>query len=108
MPPAPAPSRGRRWAAIGLVLAAQAAAILLAVGIGMRGEGPAPDAGLVSRTATAVVRIEEGQLVLIRSDADVVQTTDLSAQAGQAGVDAWYLVFNLLESMAGPVVAMSR
>ncbi|AMV35966.1 hypothetical protein [Planctomyces sp. SH-PL62] len=102
----PAPSRARRWAAIGVVLAAQAAAILIAVGIALREEASQPDG--VSHTATAVVHIDEGQLVLIRSDADAVQTTDLTAQAGPAGVDAWYLVFNLLESMAGPVVAMSE
>ncbi|MDG3007407.1 hypothetical protein [Paludisphaera mucosa] len=101
------PPRAGRWAAAGLVLIAQAAAILLAVGITLR-NGSRPDADDVSRTATAVVRIEEGQLVLIRSNADVLQTTDLSPQAGPAGVDAWYLVYNLLESMAGPVVAMSE
>ncbi len=55
------------------------------------------------------VRIEEGQFVLIRSNADTVQAIDLSAQLGAGGVDAWYLAYNLLESMTiSPVVAMSE
>jgi len=106
--PTTSPPRFRRWAAVGLVLAAQAAAVLLAVGLAFRPDGPASDAPLISRKETAVVHIEEGQLVLIRSEADAVQATDLTPQAGPAGVDAWYLVYNRLESMAGPVVAMSE
>jgi len=103
--------RPRRWAVAGLVLFAQAAAVLLAVGLAMRDAAkpePGAGAGASSQTNTAIVRIEEGQLVLIRSDADALQVADLSPDVGPAGVDAWYLVYNLLESMAGPVIAMSE
>lgn len=91
------PRRRRRWGAVALVLLAQAAAVLLAVGVARR--APAPQ---------APVRIEEGQLVLIRGDADAVQVADLSPRLGSEGVDAWYLVHNFFESTTGPFVAMAE
>ncbi|OJW20659.1 MAG: hypothetical protein BGO49_03510 [Planctomycetales bacterium 71-10] len=91
-----APSR-RRWAVAGLILLAQAAAVLLAVGASRFAAAPA-----------APVRIEEGQLVLIRGDGDAAQVADLSPRLGSEGVDAWYLVHNFFESAAGPFVAMAE
>ena len=102
------PTPRRRWGGVALVLAAQAAAVLLAVSLALPRPAPAPEPEALSRTQTAVVRIEEGELVLIRSDADALRVIDLTPDAGPSGVDAWYLVYNLLESMAGPVVAMSQ
>jgi hypothetical protein len=94
-------------AAVAVVLA-QAAAILLAVGLSWHGAARDPATPGQSQVATAEVRIEEGQLVLIRSNADAVQAIDLSARLGGDGVDAWYLVYNLLESMTNPVIVMSE
>lgn len=105
----PAPRRG--WAAVGLILVAQAAAVLLALGLtwGRFEANPGAEGADASpKLATAVVRVEEGQLVLIRTDADEIQITDLTDDEGSGGVDAWYLVYNLLESLANPVVAMSE
>jgi len=109
--PAILPTPRRSWAAVGLIVVAQAAAVLLALGLSWgRLDDAAPDesASAPPTLATAAVRVEEGQLVLIRSDADVVQITDLTVDGGPDGVDAWYLVYNLLESLANPVVAMSE
>lgn len=103
MPVAPAPRR--RWAAVALVLLSQAAAATIAVGLALHGRGPVPDAREVSRRVTAAVRVEEGQLVVIRPDIDAVQVANLAADAG---VDPWYLLFNRLEYLAAPVVAMSE
>lgn len=103
------PARRRGWAAVGLIIAAQAAAVLLALGLtlGRFDADPGPDRAEPA-LVTAAVRVEEGQLVLIRSDADAVQVTELSPLEGSGGVDPWYLVYNLLESLANPVVAMSE
>lgn len=106
------PMARRGWAAVGLILVAQAAAILLALGLtwGRLGFDAQPDHVVEAppKAPAAVVRVEEGQLVLIRTNADEVQITDLSDGEGSGGVDAWYLVYNLLESLANPVVAMSE
>ncbi|APW61450.1 hypothetical protein [Paludisphaera borealis] len=107
----PSPILARRPLAVGAaaaaVVLAQAAAILLAVGLSWYGADREPAAPSQPQVATGEVRIEEGQFVLIRSNADTVQAIDLSAQLGTGGVDAWYLVYNLLESMTNPL-AMSE
>lgn len=107
----PSPILARRPLAVGAaaaaVVLAQAAAILLAVGLSWYGADREPAASSPPQVATGEVRIEEGQFVLIRSNADTVQAIDLSAQLGTGGVDAWYLVYNLLESMTNPL-AMSE
>jgi hypothetical protein len=103
MPLAPAPRR--RWAAVALVLLSQAAAAAVAVGLALHDRGQAPDVREVSRRVTAAVRVEEGQLVLIRPDVDAVQVADLAADAD---VDPWHILFNRLEYLAAPVVVMSE
>jgi hypothetical protein len=90
------------------VVLAQAAAILLAVGLSWRGADPQPVAPGNGQVATADVRIEEGQFVMIRSNADMVQAIDLSAQLGVGGVDSWYSLHNLMEATNSPVVAWSE
>lgn len=100
------PARRFGPVAIGLMLAAQAAAVLLALGLTFGRFGDAP--GTEPNSAIATVRIEEGQLVLIRDDAGAAVVAELAADEGADGVDAWYLVYNLLESLANPVVAMSE
>lgn len=108
----PSSRLGRRPLAVAAaavtIMLAQAAAILLAFGLSWPtteggAETPAP-----SQVATSTVRIEEGKLVLIRSNAGAVQAIDLTAHLGVGGVDAWYLAYNLLESMMKPVVVMSE
>jgi len=110
--PGPSSGFGRRRmavaAAAAMVALAQAAAILLAIGLSWSGTDRAPAAIGPARVATAEVRIEEGRFVVIRSDDDAVQAVDLTAHLGSGGVDAWYLVYNLLESMTNPVVVMSE
>lgn len=95
-------------AAAATVMLAQAAAILLAVGLSWRGADPEAGAPTGWQVATADVRVEEGQFVLIRSNADAVQTIDLSARLGAGDVDAWYEMYNRLEWTSQPVVAMSE
>ncbi len=103
------PARRRVWTAACLIVVGQAAAVLLALGLSLgRFDDETAPGRAAPRLATAAVRVEEGQLVLIRSDADAVQVTDLSTPEGSGGVDPWYLVYNLLESLANPVVAMSE
>ena len=103
IPSEPAPRR--RWAAVALVLLSQAAAAAIAVGLALHGRGPAPDVREVSQRVTAVVHVEEGRLVLIRPDVDVVQVAEFPADAG---IDPWYLLLNRLEYLAAPAVAMSE
>jgi len=95
----PSPTgRGRRaLVAASLIGLAQAAAILLAVGAGW---------GEAERRPS--LRIEEGQLVLIRTDAEKVEAIDLSGRLGVGGVDAWYVAYNNFEGSTQPVVAMSE
>ena len=90
------------------VLLAQAAAVLLAFGLSWPGADGGTETAGMNPVAVAEVRIEEGQLVLIRSNVDAVQAIDLTAHLGAGGVDAWYVAYNLLESMTNPVVAMSE
>jgi hypothetical protein len=96
--PSPPPARGRRvLVAAALIGLAQAAAILLAVGLSWGGPERRPS-----------LRIEEGQLVLIRADADKVEAIDLTGRLGADGVDAWYVAYNHFEGAPAPVVAMSE
>ncbi len=110
--PGPTFGFGRRPLAVAAaataVVLAQAAAILLAVSLSWPTTDGGPAAPARNQVATAEVRIEEGQFVLIRSNADAVRTIDLTSHLGAGGVDAWYLAYNLLEAMTNPVVAMSE
>jgi len=95
-------------AAASVVVLAQAAAILLAFSLSWPATDRGPETPAPVQVATAEVRIEEGQFILIRSNADAVQAIDLSTHLGAGGVDAWYVAYNLLEAMTNPVVAMSE
>ena len=110
--PGPSSRFGRRplavAAAAAAVVLAQAAAILLAFSLSWPTTDGGAETAATAQVATAEVRIEEGKLVLIRSNADAVQAIDLSAHLGAGGIDAWYLAYNLLEAMTNPVVVMSE
>lgn len=108
----PSPVFSRRPLAVGAaaatVVLAQAAAILLAFGLSWLGTDRTTETPGQPQVATAEVRIEGGQLVLIRSNADAVQAIDLSAQLGAGGVDSWYVFYNGMESMMTTPALVSR
>jgi hypothetical protein len=125
----PASSRARpwNWVAIGLIGLAQAAAVLLAVGwawhtsrnpqqpqVATVTHSPAlsPDSsqeakeiGLLSVPA---VDIEAGQQVVIRVEGSAATVVDVTPDGISYSVDDWYLVFNAIEAIANPVVAMKE
>jgi hypothetical protein len=80
-----------RWAAIGLVGLAQAAAIVFAV-----------------TWAWRPLEIDEGHVVVIHAEGLVPKVIDVTPAGISYGVDDWYLAFNAVESMASPVVAMQE
>jgi len=118
------PRRGRLWsglAAAGIIGLAQAAALLIALGVSWRTPVRPPSVTQASQIpqiavispnpamgVDSVVEVEEGQVVLIRSDGPEVRVDDLTAQEVSNGVDEWYLFFNVLEPMAKSVVAMTE
>jgi len=109
----------RSWrglAAIGLVGLAQAAALFLAVNLYWNTSDknvqppfpPGPD--VVRRTAPSLdseVDVEEGQVILIRSDGPEVEKIDLALLEASNGEDPWYDLFNSVES-ASTFLAMTE
>jgi hypothetical protein len=82
------------WPAIGLIGVAQAAAVLLVVGLARRSEA---------------VNIEEGHVVVIRPATGAgLRVVDLAPAGMSYGVDDWYEMFNTVEWIADPVVAMKE
>jgi len=118
--PRHAPPITRSWrglAAIGLVGLAQAAALFLAVNLYWNTSDknvrpPRFSAGpdVVQRTAPSLdseIDVEEGQVILIRSEGAKVDTTDLALLETSNGEDPWYVFFNRVES-ASTFLAMSE
>jgi hypothetical protein len=119
----------RIWVFLGLVGLAQAAAVLFAVGLAWHGFRPSnspqlaqsdkstpstSDSQLRDRPGSApsipTVEVEEGSLVVIvippvREQPIVV---DRTPEWMSFGVDDWYLVYNTVEALANPVVAMKE
>lgn len=91
-------SRRPSIAAVGLFGLAQAAAVLLAVSLAWK-FFPSPQNS---------VDIEEGSLVLIRSEGEKPKVMVLTSESTPFGIDEWLLVFNKMESLANPVVAMKE
>jgi hypothetical protein len=115
-------ARARRWrglAAISLVGLAQAAALVLAIGLSWNGpptELPNPipahpgNPGPSERTAPSldsVVEVEEGQNILIRSQGASVDIIDLDKLDTFRGADPWYVFYNCVES-ASSAIAMTE
>jgi hypothetical protein len=95
-------SRSRSWkrSAIVVIGVAQAAGVLLAVGITWR---------MSTRSnVPPVVEIEAGQSVVIRVDDAAADIVVLAPDGMSSSVDDWYLVFNQIEAIANPVVAMKE
>ena len=129
--PRPEPSRFRRqnWALIGLVGAAQAAAVLLAAGLAWNHfakSNSTPTAQIAKSVSSAsvlqtvardgkllslpAVDVEEGSLVVIVIPAtgEKPMVVDRTPEWMFFGVDDWYLVYNAVEALANPVVAMKE
>jgi hypothetical protein len=111
------PPAGRRWiglSRVGIIVLAQAAAVLLAVGwFWNYPTKTVPDKGLASTEGLAkrlvpsldsVVDVEDGQVPYIRSEGPSVELIDLTARETLNGEDPWFVFFNLVEP--GQVVAM--
>ena len=95
-------SRSRSWkrSAIAVIGLAQAAGVLLAVGLTWR---------MSTRSnVPPVVEIEAGQSVVIRVDDAAADIVVLAPDGMSSSVDDWYLVFNQIEAIANPVVAMKE
>jgi hypothetical protein len=118
------PPRIWRIGAVALVGLAQAAAILVAIGLAWRGpsSGPmprnpelvqdntpaiphSPSAIRVSSPVRVEADIEEGRLLVILADGPAAQVMDKTPPEMAYGVDAMYVMFNVVESIANPVVA---
>ena len=56
----------------------------------------------------ADVEIEEGRLVVIRVEGPAAKVVDLTPEGMSYSVDDWYLVFNAMEAIANPLVAMKE
>jgi hypothetical protein len=95
-------SRSRSWkrSAIAVIGIAQAAGVLIAVGITWR---MSTKSGM-----PPVVEIEAGQSVVIRVDDAAADIVVLAPDGMSSSVDDWYLVFNQIEAIANPVVAMKE
>jgi hypothetical protein len=93
----------RSWrglAVAGAILLAQAAAILLAIGLAWFRPVDGPRAQAVD-----VVDIDDGQVAYIRSVGPTVNVLDVTAVEMPDGEDPWYEFFNRMES-SDPVVAL--
>jgi hypothetical protein len=113
------PSRWRTAAVLGLVGLAQAAALLLAVGLAWRtpakdgGPVPGPSAPApapavaVAPSLDSEFDFEDGQVPLLRSDGSTVRMVDLTDLDSANGEDPWFVFFNRVEA-TGAVVAMAE
>jgi hypothetical protein len=111
---APSRRRGRNWVLVGWIGLAQAAAVLLAVGLAWHASNPSKWTQLAqtgdSSAAMPTVDVEEGRLVVIVIPAAGEKPTvvDRTPERMYLGVDDWYLVYNAVEALANPVVAMKE
>ncbi len=126
--PAPthAANRPRTWriGAMAMIGLAQAAAILVAIGLAWRGQssGPinrnsevvqhntpapprSPSAIRVSSPVMIEGDIEEGRLMVFHMEGSTPQVVDATPPEMTYGVDAMYVMFNVVESIANPRVA---
>jgi hypothetical protein len=117
------PPRTRRFGAIVWMGLAQAAAILVAIGLALAwhgsSSGPAPqNIEVVNHPAAAApspvrvsepvrvdAEIEEGREVVIVADGSAPRVLDKTPPETAYGVDAMYVMFNVVESIANPRIA---
>jgi len=118
-----APRPGRyRFARIALIGVAQAAAVLVAVGLSWHTPEPGrmrtkadPVVQLADRKhpdaiapTVADIEIEEGQLIVIREEGSKPEVVDLTPEMRPWGADPWYVMHNMMESASNPKVAMKE
>jgi hypothetical protein len=121
--PSPGP---RSWSvkATAWLFLAQAAAVLLGVGLAWHSFHPTRsvqsaeiEEGYVVRISLTQdgasgtlpsVEIEEGHVVLIQAEDPKPEALVISSEPALWGVDDWYIMFNAVESMANPVLAMKE
>jgi hypothetical protein len=120
-------SRRRSLAAIGVLGLAQAAAIFVAVALSWQPSSTSRLPQIADKSTSAAlssvspklaqayptlsatgVEIEEGRLIVIRVDGPAAKVIDLTPDGTSYSVDDWYLVFNAVEAIANPVVAMKE
>jgi hypothetical protein len=120
----PSPTTGSHWTARRI---AAAAGILLLLGLARFGisshhdasTSPPPRLATSNVAATQAdppafsmssVEIGEGELVVIRTGGDMVRGDDAQPRIARFepddAVDSWYVMFNAIESMANPVLAV--
>jgi hypothetical protein len=100
---------------------AQAAAVLFAVGLVWQSLPSPQNAQIAKRLTPATatypymdadspsIEIEEGNLVVIRSEGQKSEVLVLASESSPFGIDDWLLMLNAAESMApNPVVAMKE
>jgi hypothetical protein len=113
------PFRSRRWSATAVVGLAQAAAVLLVVAVSWRSFAPSRPPQNAVIASLPSVDIEEGHIVMIVADPNVLSVVDLTPKAMTAGVDRvdwygeekyfdWFQVYHEVESLAKPTVAMKE
>ncbi len=120
-PSRPSPSRLRPWsfAAVASFGLAQAAAVLAVVGLVWQFSPlsqntqitkfpPSNPSGYSTvDTAALSIEIEEGNLVVIRSEGQKPEVLVLTSESSPFGIDDWLLMLNAMESIApNSVVAM--
>jgi hypothetical protein len=109
----------RRWAAIGVIGLAQAAAVLLVANMSWRFFAPSRAPQNNVGASLSSVDIEEGQMVMIVADSRLPAVVDLTPKANTAGVEHvdwygdekffdWFLVYHEVESLAKPRIAMKE
>jgi hypothetical protein len=112
----PQAARSGRWRSvgfIGLVGFAQAAALLLAVGLSWRGPSRLPGLPRSPQEVRSEVSLnsefdfEDGQVPLLRSEGNKVGMVDLTALDSANGEDPWFVFFNRVEATS-TVVAMAE
>jgi hypothetical protein len=102
---------------MGIVCMAQAAALLLAVGLSWRSPLPVsvphpvtPDQVAAARVVPSLdseLDIEGGQVPLIRSEGASIQVIDIAAFDSANGEDPWFDFYNRVES-TNAMVAMAE
>jgi len=120
-PPSPASRRRpRSFAALAWFGLAQAAAVLLAVGLVWHSFSSPKSVQIANQLTSSAnsthvdadvpsIEIEEGNLVVIRSEGLKPEVLVLTSESSPLVIDDWLLMLNFAESMApNPVVAMKE
>ncbi len=106
-----ASAKRRPWVVVGLIGMAQAAAILVAIGtVAWQRRQPEQNwqTSSLSANANLAVEIEAGRVVMIQSEGEDASVIDVTPDEFVYSVDAWYEMFNIVEWMASPKLALKE